>query len=95
VAAIVAVIDWYVFLNESEYREHSLGRPGVDAHVKHEGGAAVIQLQFLINEGALVSATADDTLHLWNFRQKIPQVVQSLKFQRDRSVANMPRVPQF
>ncbi|XP_072755159.1 syntaxin-binding protein 5 isoform X8 [Anoplolepis gracilipes] len=61
-----------------------LGRPGVDAHVKHEGGAAVVQLQFLINEGALVSATADDTVHLWNFRQKIPQVVQSLKFQRDR-----------
>ncbi|XP_029661472.1 syntaxin-binding protein 5 isoform X8 [Formica exsecta] len=61
-----------------------LGRPGVDAHVKHEGCAAVIQLQFLINEGALVSATADDTVHLWNFRQKIPQVVQSLKFQRDR-----------
>lgn len=62
----------------------SLGRPGVDAHVKHEGCAAVMQLQFLINEGALVSATADDTVHLWNFRQKIPQVVQSLKFQRDR-----------
>ncbi|XP_029174320.1 syntaxin-binding protein 5 isoform X4 [Nylanderia fulva] len=61
-----------------------LGRPGVDAHVKHEGCAAVVQLQFLVNEGALVSATADDTVHLWNFRQKIPQVVQSLKFQRDR-----------
>lgn len=45
-----------------------------------------MQLQFLINEGALISATTDDTLHLWNFRQKIPQVVQSLKFQRDRSV---------
>ncbi|XP_066589002.1 syntaxin-binding protein 5 isoform X2 [Prorops nasuta] len=61
-----------------------LGRPGVDAHVKHESCAAVLQLQFLINEGALVSATADDTLHLWNFRQKVPQVVQSLKFQRER-----------
>ncbi|XP_034187166.1 syntaxin-binding protein tomosyn isoform X4 [Osmia lignaria lignaria] len=61
-----------------------LGRPGVDAHVKHEGCTAVVQLQFLINEGALVSATADDTLHLWNFRQKIPQVVQSIKFQRER-----------
>lgn len=64
----------------------SLGRPGVDVHVKHEGCSAVMQLQFLINEGALISATTDDTLHLWNFRQKIPQVVQSLKFQRDRSV---------
>ncbi|KAF7998045.1 hypothetical protein HCN44_009443 [Aphidius gifuensis] len=61
-----------------------LGRPGVDVHIKHEGGAAVIQLQFLINEGALVSVTSDDTLHLWNFRQKIPQVVQSIKFQRER-----------
>ncbi|XP_076754788.1 syntaxin-binding protein tomosyn isoform X2 [Xylocopa sonorina] len=61
-----------------------LGRPGVDTHVKHEGCTPVVQLQFLINEGALVSATADDTLHLWNFRQKIPQVVQSLKFQRER-----------
>ncbi|XP_046747129.1 syntaxin-binding protein 5 isoform X4 [Diprion similis] len=61
-----------------------LGRPGVDVHVKHDGDSAVLQMQFLINEGALVSATADDTLHLWNFRQKIPQVVQSLKFQRER-----------
>ncbi|XP_012528964.1 syntaxin-binding protein 5 isoform X9 [Monomorium pharaonis] len=61
-----------------------LGRPGVDVHVKHEECVAVLRLQFLINEGALVSATEDDTLHLWNFRQKIPQVVHSLKFQRDR-----------
>lgn len=61
-----------------------LGSPGVDVNIKHDGGAAVIQLQFLVNEGALVSATADDTLHLWNLRQKIPQVVQSLKFQRER-----------
>ncbi|XP_057339580.1 syntaxin-binding protein 5 isoform X10 [Microplitis mediator] len=61
-----------------------LGRPGVDVNIKHEGGAAVIQLEFLINEGALISVTADDTLHLWNLRQKIPQVIQSLKFQRER-----------
>ncbi|XP_014221074.1 syntaxin-binding protein 5 isoform X6 [Trichogramma pretiosum] len=61
-----------------------LGSPGVDVHIKHDGGCAVTQLQFLVNEGALVSSTADDTLHLWNFRQKIPQVVQSLKFQRER-----------
>lgn len=55
----------------------------MDAHVKHEEGDPITQLLFLINEGALVSAT-EDTLHLWNFRQKIPQVVQSLKFQRER-----------
>ncbi|KAI4495318.1 hypothetical protein M0804_001519 [Polistes exclamans] len=71
-------------INRIVSRNLSLGRPGVDAHVKHEGCTAVMQLKFLINEGALISATTDDTLHLWNFRQKIPQVVQSLKFQRDR-----------
>nr|XP_023016179.1 syntaxin-binding protein 5 isoform X4 [Leptinotarsa decemlineata] len=48
------------------------------------GSAAVLHLQFLVNEGALISATADDALHLWNFRQKIPQIVQSLKFQKER-----------
>ncbi|XP_017482428.1 PREDICTED: syntaxin-binding protein 5-like isoform X1 [Rhagoletis zephyria] len=63
-----------------------LGRPGVDAHAKHEGESecAVIFAEFLINEGALVTVTADDTLHLWSIRQKTPQVVQSLKFQRER-----------
>jgi syntaxin-binding protein 5 len=48
------------------------------------GSAAILHLQFLVNEGALVSATADDTLHLWNFRQKLPQIVQSLKFQKEK-----------
>ncbi|XP_013166003.1 PREDICTED: syntaxin-binding protein 5 isoform X2 [Papilio xuthus] len=61
-----------------------LGGPGVDAHVRHEAGEAVLHAQFLINEGALVTATADDQLHLWTFRQKSPQRVQSLKFQRER-----------
>ena len=74
------------FLDLRFKKNLSLGTPGVDVHIKHEGGAAVIQLQFLVNEGGLLSATADDTLHLWNFRQKIPQVVQSLKFQRERFV---------
>jgi len=81
-----------IFLNlMPRQKKNSLGRPGVDAHVKHEECAAVLRLQFLINEGALVSATEDDTLHLWNFRQKIPQVVHSLKFQRDRSVISTPQ----
>jgi len=48
-------------------------------------GPAVLQIQFLINEGALITATADDTIHLWNIRQKRPEIVHSLKFQRERS----------
>ncbi|KAJ1531793.1 hypothetical protein ONE63_000447 [Megalurothrips usitatus] len=52
--------------------------------MRHETDAAVIQLQFLVNEGALLSATADDSIHLWNFRQKRPEVVHSLKFQKEK-----------
>lgn len=68
-------------------KNHRLGKPGVDSHVRHEGesACAVTNIVFLVNEGALVSATADDSLHLWNFRQqKIPLIAQSLKFQRER-----------
>uniref|UniRef100_A0A671X0R5 Syntaxin-binding protein 5-like n=1 Tax=Sparus aurata TaxID=8175 RepID=A0A671X0R5_SPAAU len=60
------------------------GRPGVECYCQHETGAAVIQLQFLINEGALVSALADDSVHLWNLRQKRPAILHSLKFNRER-----------
>lgn len=70
-----------IFLNECVYR---IGRPGVDAQVKHELEAAVVQVEFLMNEGALITVTADDSLHLWNFRQKRADVVHSLKFQRER-----------
>ncbi|XP_045532237.1 syntaxin-binding protein 5 isoform X7 [Pieris brassicae] len=61
-----------------------LGGPGVDAHVRHDSGDVVLHAKFLVNDGGLVTATADDQLHLWTFRQKSPQRVQSLKFQRER-----------
>lgn len=83
-----------IFLNNSNRRQnfsdkktYRLGKPGVDSHVRHEGDSAcaVTHITFLVNEGALISATADDSIHLWNFRQqKTPLVVQSLKFQRER-----------
>ncbi|XP_035529342.1 syntaxin-binding protein 5 isoform X4 [Morone saxatilis] len=60
------------------------GRAGVECYCQHESGSAVIQLQFLVNEGALVSALADDSIHLWNLRQKIPAILHSLKFNRER-----------
>ncbi|XP_071995132.1 syntaxin-binding protein 5-like isoform X8 [Engystomops pustulosus] len=61
-----------------------LGRPGVDSHCQHESGAAILHLQFLINEGALVTACADQTLHLWSLRQKRPAVLHSLRFNKER-----------
>lgn len=36
----------------------SFGRAGVECYCQHESGAAVIQLQFLINEVRLVSSPA-------------------------------------
>jgi len=61
-----------------------LGRPGVDCHVQHLPRSAVIQLIFIRNEGMLISICADDSIHLWNIKQKEPGIVQSLKFQRER-----------
>ncbi|PVD28623.1 hypothetical protein C0Q70_11216 [Pomacea canaliculata] len=61
-----------------------IGRPGVDIHCTHDGEVAIFQVLFLINEGALVTVCSDDTLHLWNYRQKKPEIVHSLKFQRER-----------
>ncbi|VVC45962.1 Hypothetical protein CINCED_3A001587 [Cinara cedri] len=70
---------------------YSIGRPGVDAQVRHELETAVVQVEFLMNEGALITVTADDSLHLWNFRQKRADVVHSLKFQRERiTVIHLP-----
>ncbi|XP_074645038.1 syntaxin-binding protein 5-like [Tubulanus polymorphus] len=59
------------------------GRPGVDCHVSHDGDPSIIQILFLINEGALVTVCSNNTLYLWTIRQKRPEVVHSLKFQRE------------
>ncbi|KAK3594453.1 hypothetical protein CHS0354_015452, partial [Potamilus streckersoni] len=61
-----------------------LGQPGVDLHCQHDGDIAVLQILFLVNEGAMVTVCSDDSMHLWNFRQKIPEIVHTLKFQRER-----------
>ncbi|XP_030050836.1 syntaxin-binding protein 5 [Microcaecilia unicolor] len=55
----------------------------VECYCQHDSGLQY-PLQFLINEGALVSALADDSLHLWNLRQKRPAILHSLKFNRER-----------
>uniref|UniRef100_A0A672TCF9 Syntaxin-binding protein 5-like n=1 Tax=Sinocyclocheilus grahami TaxID=75366 RepID=A0A672TCF9_SINGR len=63
---------------------YEFGRAGVECYCQHESGSAVIQLEFLVNEGALVSTLADDSIHLWNLRQKLPAILHSLKFNRER-----------
>ncbi|KAK1797726.1 hypothetical protein P4O66_008092 [Electrophorus voltai] len=44
---------------------------------------SLILLPFCL-QGALVTACADDTLHLWNLRQRRPAILHSLKFNRER-----------
>ncbi|KAK6170712.1 hypothetical protein SNE40_019034 [Patella caerulea] len=61
-----------------------IGQSGVDCQCEHFGDVAVSQILFLANEGALVTVCSDDSLHLWNLRQKRPEIVHSLKFQRER-----------
>lgn len=61
-----------------------LGQAGVECHVQHDSSAAVIELIFLINEGALISLCEDDYIHLWNLRQAQPALVQSLRFNREK-----------
>ena len=36
--------------NEASLTNDSIGRPGVDCHVRHEGDVAITQVLFLINE---------------------------------------------
>ncbi|XP_014679802.1 PREDICTED: syntaxin-binding protein 5-like, partial [Priapulus caudatus] len=62
------------------------GRPGVDCHMRHDSDASVSQLLFLSNEGALITVCSDDRLHLWDTRGKKPDLVHTLKFNRERIV---------
>ncbi|TPP67888.1 STXB5 [Fasciola gigantica] len=65
------------------------GRPGVDYVVSHPSSSAVIEIMFLINEvrsrfyGGIISICQDDVVHLWNIRQKNPELVHSLQFKRE------------
>ncbi|KAL3997357.1 LLGL2 family protein [Acanthocheilonema viteae] len=61
-----------------------IGDVGVDYCLKHESDAAVLHMQFLMNEGALISACRDDLIHLWNFRQKVPVVLHSIQLTKEQ-----------
>ncbi|VDK77494.1 unnamed protein product [Onchocerca ochengi] len=61
-----------------------IGDVGVDYCLKHESDSAVLHVQFLMNEGALVTACYDDLIHLWNFRQKVPVVLHSIQLTKEQ-----------
>ncbi|KAG8192245.1 hypothetical protein JTE90_014103 [Oedothorax gibbosus] len=59
------------------------GRPGVEYFMEHSD-FPILQILFLINEGAMVTVTGDDCIHMCNLRQKKPEIAQTLKFQKER-----------
>uniref|UniRef100_A0AC34QRG6 V-SNARE coiled-coil homology domain-containing protein n=1 Tax=Panagrolaimus sp. JU765 TaxID=591449 RepID=A0AC34QRG6_9BILA len=61
-----------------------MGKVGVDYLLKHESNEPVLFAAFLINEGGLVTVQRDDTVHLWNYRQKIPEIVHSMQMSKER-----------
>ncbi|VDO47170.1 unnamed protein product [Haemonchus placei] len=60
-----------------------IGDVGVDFALKHETDHAVNHVQFLINEGRLVTACSNDIIHLWDFRQKVPEIIRSVQLNKE------------
>lgn len=60
-----------------------LGQAGVEHFLQHDSDEPVTHVQFLVNEGGLITALGDDTLHLWNYRQRIPEIVHSLRMSKE------------
>ncbi|KAE9414030.1 hypothetical protein Angca_004627, partial [Angiostrongylus cantonensis] len=60
-----------------------IGDTGVDYLLKHEADHPVNHLQFVINEGGLIAACGNDMIHLWNYRQKTPEIVHSLQLNKE------------
>jgi syntaxin-binding protein 5 len=61
-----------------------MGQSGIESYMEHEEEAEIQQLLFLVNEGALISVTDGSCLHMWTLRQKVPSVVQKLRFTREK-----------
>ncbi|CAD6184896.1 unnamed protein product [Caenorhabditis auriculariae] len=64
-----------------------IGDAGVDYLLRHESEQAVLHMQFLINEGGLITACANDMIHLWNYRQKVPEIVHSVQLNKEAVTA--------
>jgi len=61
-----------------------LGRPGIDTTFQHESRSVVIQLLWLANTGRLLSLCSDDTIYLWEVKKSSVELLQQLRFNRER-----------
>lgn len=44
------------------------GRPGVDLWAQHKPEYAVTHIKFVVNQGAIITVTSDESIHLWSLR---------------------------
>ncbi|OQV18337.1 Syntaxin-binding protein 5 [Hypsibius exemplaris] len=64
-------------------REALFGGGGGTSSAASSTANAVLQILFLINEGTFVSVTGNSRLHLWSYKTKKPEIVQTLEFQKE------------
>ena len=50
------------------------GKPGIDVEFVHDSPCQVFQMIFMINSGKLLTACTDDTINLWDFKKKKPEI---------------------
>ena len=60
------------------------GKPGIDVEFSHENPCQVMQIIFVVNSGKLLTACTDDSINLWDFSKKVPELEQTLKLGRER-----------
>ena len=60
------------------------GKPGIDVEFTHENPCQVMQIVFLVNAGKLITACTDDTVNLWNFSKKVPELMNTCKLAKER-----------
>lgn len=60
------------------------GRPGVDVEFKHEKETAVFQIVFVINTSTLLTACTDNSVNLWDYKKKNPEIVHSLQLSKEK-----------
>lgn len=67
------------------------GRPGVDLWAQHKPEYAITHMRFIINQGALITVTADESIHLWSLRG--PNLKLQLSTTNQSTAAGGPNSP--
>ena len=77
-------------IGNREGRVRIYGRPGIDLELLHESDrgqpVAVMQIEFVINQGRLLTACTDNTVNLWEFKEKQPKLLETLKLNKEQLV---------